>query len=235
MNQVSLIGGSKFVLRSALSSLRNSNSSTPILMRLASLVAASKLPPQGLSDFLCQTVLVKGTAAMSTMLFFSFETVSCFISQNSLDNGQCSNTSTAAMYLSVYLAIITTLSIANKAVSKNVQRESAWELSMIASLKGLKWWQPLQGGFVMVTALVSLYFLSILGVEGDKNSSTIFIVGGLGGASLVTALIIGMTMLVRNGNVPQDGKDVELFNNQRSVRGFSAGDVEENTLALAMV
>ncbi|GMH78747.1 hypothetical protein TrST_g13948 [Triparma strigata] len=169
------------------------------------------------------------------MLFFSFETVSCFISQNSLDNGQCSNTSTAAMYLSVYLAIITTLSIANKAVSKNVQRETAWELSMIASLKGLKWWQPLQGGFVMVTALVSLYFLSILGVEGDKNSSTIFIVGGLGGASLVSALIIGMTMLVRNGNVPQDGKDVELFNNQRSVRGFSAGDVEENALALAMV
>ena len=32
--------------------------------------SASKLPPQELSDFLCQTVLVKGTAAMGPMLFF---------------------------------------------------------------------------------------------------------------------------------------------------------------------
>ena len=32
--------------------------------------SAAKLPPQELSDFLCQTVLVKGTAAMGPMLFF---------------------------------------------------------------------------------------------------------------------------------------------------------------------
>ena len=84
--------------------------------------SAAKLPPQELSDFLCQTVLVKGTAAMGTMLFFSFEIVSCFISEDSFDNGQCVNTSNAAMYLSVYLTILTTSSILSKTVPKIVNR-----------------------------------------------------------------------------------------------------------------
>ena len=39
------------------------------------------------------------------MLFFSFETVSCFISQDSLENRQCSNTSIAATSLYIYVAI----------------------------------------------------------------------------------------------------------------------------------
>ena len=64
----------------------------PIYMLLVKLAwklraSAGKLQAQELSDFLCQTVLVKGTAAMGTMLFFSFEGISCFISQGSLDNG----------------------------------------------------------------------------------------------------------------------------------------------------
>ncbi|GMH64909.1 hypothetical protein TrLO_g12672 [Triparma laevis f. longispina] len=100
--------------------------------------SAAKLPPQELSDLLCQTVLVKCKAAMGTMLFFSFETISCFISQNSFDDGQCVNTSNAAKYLSAYLGVLTTLSILSKTVPKNVQREMAVELSSIASLKGLK-------------------------------------------------------------------------------------------------
>ena len=87
--------------------------------------SVAKLPPQELSDFLCQAVLVKCTAAMGTMLFFSFEIVSCFISQGSLDSEMCINTSNAAGYLSVYLAVLTTMSIASKTVPKSVQRETA--------------------------------------------------------------------------------------------------------------
>ena len=43
--------------------------------------SAAKLPTQELSDFLCETVLKKGTAAIGPMLFFSFESISCFIGQ----------------------------------------------------------------------------------------------------------------------------------------------------------
>ena len=43
--------------------------------------SAAKLPPRELSEFLCETVLKKGTAAIGPMLFFSFESISCFIGQ----------------------------------------------------------------------------------------------------------------------------------------------------------
>ncbi|GMH90122.1 hypothetical protein TrVE_jg3456 [Triparma verrucosa] len=197
--------------------------------------SAAKLPPQELSDFLCQTVLVKGTSAMGTMLFFSFETVSCFISQDSLSNGQCSNTSYAAMFLSLYLAILTILSILSKSVPKSVQRETAVELASIASLKGLKWWQHLQGGFMTTTAIASLYLLSFLGVEGDENS-TVWIVGMIGLLTITFASLIQLTILVRTRNEQQSNPTtVELPTKQRSSRGFSAGDVEENAFALTLI
>ena len=197
--------------------------------------SATKLPPQELSDFLCQTVLVKGTAATGTMLFFSFEAVSCFISQNSFSNGQCSNTSHAAMFLSFYLAILTGLSIASKTVPKSVQRETAWDISSIASLKGLKWWQQIQGGLVTITAIASLYLLSILGVEENKNS-VVLNVGGVGGLSMMFAALINAIMLVRTRNEHQRNTTaVELPANQRSARRFSASDIEENAIALALI
>lgn len=62
--------------------------------------AAGKLKPAELSDFLCTTVLANGTNAMGPMIFFSFETVSCLITQRSLSNGQCANASSAGFWLS---------------------------------------------------------------------------------------------------------------------------------------
>ena len=196
--------------------------------------SAAKLPPNELSDFLCQTVLIKGTAAMVTMLFFSFETVSCFISQNSLDNGQCKNTSTAAMFLSVYLGVLTTISIVNKTMPKSVQRETAWELSSIASLKGFKWWQQIQGGLITFTAIVSLYLFSFLGVEGNEDS-TLFIVGGTGAGSIIFAGLIVMTMLVRTRNEHQRNTTTESPTTQRSVRAISSGKVEEDMFVAALI
>ncbi|GMI05346.1 hypothetical protein TrLO_g4115 [Triparma laevis f. longispina] len=49
--------------------------------------AAATLPPKELSDFLCQTVIKRGMTAMAPMLFFSSEMVACFVSQDSIDNG----------------------------------------------------------------------------------------------------------------------------------------------------
>lgn len=42
------------------------------------------------------------------------------------------------MFLSVFLAVLTTMSIINKAVPQSVQKETAITLSSIATLKGLK-------------------------------------------------------------------------------------------------
>ena len=173
---------------------------------------------------------------MGTILFFSFETVSCFISQDSLSNGQCKNTSLAAMCLSGYLVILTTLSIASKTVPKSVQRETALELASIASLKGLKRWQQIQGGLTIITAITSLCLLSVLGVEEDENIMILF-VGGLGGASIGIATLINMTMLIktRNEHLRNPASIVELPPTQRSDRSFSASDIEENAIGLALV
>ena len=199
--------------------------------------SAAKLSPQELSNFLCQAVLVKGTTAMGTMLFFSFEAVSCFISQDSFSNGQCSNTSHAANFLSVYVAILASSSIISKTVPKSVQREVAWKLTTIASLKGLKWWQRLQGGLITITAIASLNLLSNLGVEGDE-SSMIRNVGAMGGIGLIVASLINVTMLVRIKNQHQRQQqrgDVEMPTKRRSVRRFSSGQVEDNMFAAALV
>ncbi|GMI04853.1 hypothetical protein TrVE_jg13375 [Triparma verrucosa] len=197
--------------------------------------SVAKLPRQELSDFLCQAVLVKCTAAMGTMLFFSFEIVSCFISQGSLDSEMCVNTSNAALCLSLYLAILTVLSGANKTAPKSVQRDLAWELSSIASLKGLKWWHQIQGGLMIIMAISSLYLLSVLGVEGNENSM-VEIVGWMGTISIGFAFLINATMLVRTRNEHQrNTTTVELPPTQRSARGFSASDIEENTIAFALV
>jgi len=196
--------------------------------------SAANLPPQELSDFLCQTVLVKGTAATGTMLFFSLETVSCFISQDSLSNGQCINTSFAAVVLSAYVVILTTVTIASKSVPKSVQRETAWVLSSITSLKGLKWWQQIQGGLTTISALASLFLLSVLGVEGDQNS-IVAIVGGVVLLGIGFAALIYMAVLVRTLNEQQQNETIELPAKQRSVRGISAGDVEEGLFAAALI
>mmetsp|Transcript_14217 Transcript_14217/g.26095 ORF Transcript_14217/g.26095 Transcript_14217/m.26095 type:complete len:169 (+) Transcript_14217:3-509(+) len=168
------------------------------------------------------------------MLFFSFEAVSCFISQNSLGDGQCVNTSRAAMYLSGYLAVLTTSSIASNSVPKSVQRDTAWELSSIASLKGLTWWQRIQGGLVTITAIASLNLLSNLGVEGEENI-IVLIVGGTGAVSMFFAIIIHFIVLVRTKNEHQRKLNIEMVNNQRSVRGISSGDIQEGMFMGAFV
>lgn len=140
-------------------------------------------------------MLVKGVAAMGPMLFFSFETVSCFISQDYLDNGQCANTSRAAMCLSIYLVILTIMSFFNKSASKSVQRQIVWEKSAMATLK-LKGWQRLQEGLMTISAVASVFLLSALGVEGDENL-TVFRIGVLRAVSLSFAALIGAFMLIR--------------------------------------
>ncbi|GMH53066.1 hypothetical protein TrST_g11050 [Triparma strigata] len=128
--------------------------------------AAGELKPKRLSEFLCTTILLKGSASIGPMSFFAFEAVSCFISQGSLDSKMCHNTSTAGGGLSMYIALFVLNEFANHTVPKGVLREVSWDYHHVATLK-LKWWQRLQGILLVITALVSLYLLSFVGVEGE--------------------------------------------------------------------
>ena len=61
---------------------------------------------------------------MGPMVLFSFEAASCFISVPTYaEEGTCNNTSTAAVWLSTYLALFTLISVCTKAVPKSVQKE----------------------------------------------------------------------------------------------------------------
>lgn len=94
------------------------------------------------------------------------------------------------MYLSLYITLTGTLSIANKAIPREVQKDTAFELGSVATLR-MKWWQQLQGGLMVLTALCSLYLFSALGVENDP-SSIVFVTGSLGIVSMGVAVLIGL-------------------------------------------
>ncbi|GMH98961.1 hypothetical protein TrST_g10973 [Triparma strigata] len=200
--------------------------------------SVAKLPPQELSDFMCQTVLVKGTAAMGPLLFLSFEIISCYIGEGEgLGSRKCTDTSYSALFLSLYLVTLTTVSIFSKAVPKSVQRETAFELSAIASLKDLKRWQVIQGGLMTVSGIVSLYLLGGLGVKGNDNEMVV-IVGSTGLFSMFFACLVNATMLVRVRNEHQRrGDDIEMSrkDGSRSARAVSSGQVEEGMFAAALV
>ena len=152
-------------------------------------------PPAKLSQYLCNTLLLGGLGAMAPIIFFSFETLSCFASDG-LESDQCENTSGAAMYLSVYLAAITAMSICSKAVSKE-DRGEGLTYKNLAILR-LKKMQKVQGALGVVTALTSMYLFSFLGVRGDPNDR-IGIFGAAGAATLIIALLIEVYILVFGG------------------------------------
>ncbi|GMH73979.1 hypothetical protein TL16_g06338 [Triparma laevis f. inornata] len=189
---------------------------------------AAQLAEKELSEFLCQSVLVKGTVAMGPMLFFSFEALSCFVSQDSFTNGQCNNTSKAAVYLSAYIAITTMLSMARKSLSERIQKKTAWKLDEIATLD-LPWWQQLQGGLLLVTTMSSLYLLGVLGVESEEHTY-ISVVGGLGLMALLVATGIGIVVLLRTkeGGGGEEG-DMEMEGREeRGGRAFTTSEMLED-------
>ena len=66
----------------------------------------------------------------------------------------------------MYIALFVLNEFANHTVPKGILREVSWDFHHVATLK-LKWWQHLQGILLVITALVSLYLLSFVGVEGE--------------------------------------------------------------------
>ena len=88
---------------------------------------------------------------------------------------------------------------------------------------------------MIITAIISLFLLSWLGIEADENS-TVFNVGMMGLGSILFAFCINMTMLARTRNEHERNlTSTKLPPTQRSARGFSASDIEENAIGLALV
>ncbi|GMH55670.1 hypothetical protein TrST_g11596 [Triparma strigata] len=130
--------------------------------------------------------------------------------------------------------LLTFLSVGAKGQSREVQKATAWELPAIATLK-LIWWQKLQGGFVLITAISSLYLLSAIGVEADENVM-IWIVGTVGVVSAFFAAIVAGVMLVRTQDEISSQKvTLEAWRELRSVRAFSSGECTDNMLVGAVM
>ena len=128
------------------------------------------------------------------------------------------------------------MSIFNKAVTERAQRETAWELSSIVTLKGLRWWQQLQGRLTTIAMITALNLLSELGVVGEEDLTVLFV--GASGAVCVglTALISMLTLnRIHHEHEQRQPSDLEMSCNDRSKRTFSIGDAEENAIAFAVV
>lgn len=190
--------------------------------------SAALLPPEELNEFLCQTVLVKGAAAMGPMAFFTFEAVACFLRQNSLDNGMCKDTTNAAVFLSVHLTAATALSIFTKALPKKVQKVESWSYAAIATLD-LPPWQKLQGLLAIIVGLCSLFLLTALGTEGEEDKY----VGIAGATGLVCAALntlIGMFKVASTNDKQRPVMAGDNNNSDKSLgqgRTISVGGVQE--------
>ena len=153
---------------------------------------AAQLLPVELSNFLCHVVLVGGVSAMAPMVFFIFEAASCMASGDGLGDDQCDNTAMAAKFLSVYLGIIAAVSMASRTVQQE-ERGEGMTCSNLAILR-LKMKERVQGALGVVTALVSMYLFSVLGVEGAPDES-IRLLGLAGGVTLLLAGLIEFASL----------------------------------------
>ena len=85
-----------------------------------------------------------------------------------------------------------------------------------------------------ITAMISLYLLSWLGVEGNENNSVLMI-SSFGLFTVGFASLINIFMLVRIKNEHQRKKTVEMSFKQRSTRAISSSDFEEGMFAATLI
>ena len=200
---------------------------------------AAQLPPAELPNFLCHTVLVGGVSAMAPMIFFMFEAVSCIASGDGLEDELCTNTTRVARYLSVYLVTITAVSIASRTVPQE-ERGDGMTYSNLAILR-LKMKEKVQGALGVVTALMSMYLFSVLGVEGVPNRSLLW-VGGAGFVTLgVTALIefayiaFGRSVSTGDEQVGSSSGNLGEPSNVSAEQRLSLSNVGENMTVAGLV
>ena len=183
---------------------------------------AAQLPSRELSNFLCNTVLLGGISAVAPIIFFAFEVMSCFASFNFnfSQGGNCDNTLWAALWLSIYLVIMTGASIASKTVSWELRGEGLTYKSL--AILRLKWRQKFQGALGVIVALASMYLFSVLGVQGKPNDVDIPFIGIAGGAAIFIAALIEMFTIAFGESV--GGKEQTVASLVQGPRRISSGE-----------
>ena len=156
-----------------------------------------------------------------------------------LEDEQCENTTYAAMWLSIYLVIITVVAIASRTVPQQ-DRGEGMTYSNLAILR-LKRREKIQGALGVVTALVAMYLFSVLGVEGEPNETIIW-VGGAGGLTLLIAMLIefaciasGRSVSTGDGQAGSSSGSLGEPNNVSAEQRLSLSNIEKNMTVAGLV
>jgi len=185
--------------------------------------SVASLPKEKIHEFLVDTIMQRGLGVIVTMVFFSFETISCLAVQGLGENAVlCANTSHASAFLSGYLVLFVMQSIAVKAVPTSISESSVLTFEEVARLDNFKKRQKIQGFLIITTGLCSFFLLSYVGSEAQPNSS-VAIVGSVGGILLCGQAIMVMFVLTTKMKHRQERTGQSL-----SSLGKEEADEEEN-------
>jgi len=168
---------------------------------------AAKLKPAELTEFLAQVVLRGGALALAAMIYCSFETIVCWMCGDGLQDKQCSDSVSAAKWLSVYSAITRAVSIASKTVPKGEHGKNL-TLSDLAILR-MSWSKKLQGILRLITTLLSMFLFGFLGSGDPYESGEIYSIGAIGSIASGLAGIIEILTVLRSSRMAKKRKKTE--------------------------
>ncbi|GMH51421.1 hypothetical protein TrST_g4611 [Triparma strigata] len=139
----------------------------------------AKLPPSDLSDFLVNVLLVNGAGSLTTIVFFLFETLSCWVEESegaSADSyiDRCGNTANAALWLSSFMIFAMMIASMSRAVPKVVRDSVAMTKERLVTLD-VDNKELLQGILFLLVGIASLFLLSTLGVAEDPTSVNLYL------------------------------------------------------------
>ncbi|GMH83080.1 hypothetical protein TrVE_jg549 [Triparma verrucosa] len=138
----------------------------------------AKLPPSDLSDFLVNVLLVNGAGSLTTIVFFLFETLSCWVeeSEGAADSyiDRCGNTANAALWLSSFMIFAMMIASMSRAVPKVVRDSMAMTKERLVTLD-VDNKELLQGILFLLVGITSLFLLSTLGVAEDPTSVNLYL------------------------------------------------------------
>jgi len=127
----------------------------------------SNLPPAKLSSFLVNTLVVRGTAGFSSVVFFKFEVISCWIEHS---GDLCNSTSSAAIWLSVYVLELTTIAIISAPTAETSSPITKERVAILAINRR----ETLEGFCFTVAGCCALILLSTLGVASANYTTNTF-------------------------------------------------------------
>ncbi|GMH98294.1 hypothetical protein TrST_g988 [Triparma strigata] len=118
---------------------------------------------------------------------------------------------------------------------KSVQKQTAWDYSSMVTLD-LTWYKMLQGVFFVITAMSSLYLLSVFGTYSSTRKAEYLttLIGWVGISSSVVVLLIN-NIVIKRVHAAHKLQPSSINDNKRSTRSFSATEVEDGMVMASFV